>query len=54
MNNPLTAVLAEAQLLEMETLPPEVMTAVGRIIESTRRLVALVRKLDVVSAKRTG
>jgi signal transduction histidine kinase len=54
MNNPLTAVLAEAQLLEMETLPPDVMTAVGRIIESTRRLVALVRKLDVVSAKRTG
>ena len=54
MNNPLTAVLAEAQLLEMEALPPEAMTAVGRIIESTRRLVALVRKLDVVSAKKVG
>ena len=54
MNNPLTAVLAEAQLLEMETLPAEAMTAVRRIIESTRRLVALVRKLDVVSAKKGG
>jgi signal transduction histidine kinase len=54
MNNPLTAVLAEAQLLEMEALPPEAMTAVGRIIESTRRLVALVRKLDAVSAKKVG
>ena len=51
MNNPLTAVLAEAQLLEMEDLPGEVTTAVRRIIESTRRLVALVRKLDVVSTK---
>ncbi|HWE41818.1 MAG TPA: histidine kinase dimerization/phospho-acceptor domain-containing protein [Gemmatimonadaceae bacterium] len=54
MNNPLTSVLAEAQLLEMESLPPETATAVRRIIESTRRLVALVRKLDVVSANRAG
>lgn len=54
MNNPLTSVLAEAQLLEMESLPPDAMTAVGRIIESTRRLVALVRKLDAVSPKKAG
>ncbi len=54
MNNPLTAVLAEAQLLEMEELPGEATTAVRRIIESTRRLVTLVRKLDVVSTKRAG
>jgi signal transduction histidine kinase len=54
MNNPLTAVLAEAQLLEMEPLPPETATAVRRIIESTRRLVALVRKLDSVSPKKGG
>ena len=52
MNNPLTSVLAEAQLLEMEPLPPETATAVRRIIESTRRLVALVRKLDPVSVKK--
>ena len=54
MNNPLTSVLAEAQLLEMEPLPAETATAVRRIIESTRRLVALVRKLDAVSANRAG
>jgi signal transduction histidine kinase len=54
MNNPLTSVLAEAQLLEMEPLPAETATAVRRIIESTRRLVALVRKLDVVSARKAG
>ena len=54
MNNPLTSVLAEAQLLEMEPLPAETATAVRRIIESTRRLVALVRKLDAVSASKAG
>ena len=54
MNNPLTAMLAEAQLLEMEELPAEATTAVRRIIESTRRLVLLVRKLDAVSTRKVG
>jgi signal transduction histidine kinase len=48
INNPLTAVLAEAQLLEMEELPQEQAEAVRRIVESTRRVVQLVRKLDVI------
>lgn len=51
MNNPLTAVLAEAQLLGMEELPEEQAAAVRRIVESTRRVVQLVRKLDVVAMK---
>lgn len=51
MNNPLTAILAEAQLLAMETLPEEMQGAVGRIVENTRRLVALVRRLDAVAPK---
>ena len=46
MNNSLTTVLAEAQLLAMEELPAEAEGAVGRIVENTRRLVAIVRKLD--------
>ena len=50
INNPLTAVLAEAQLLEMESLPEEQATAVRRIVENTRRVVQLVRKLDVIVA----
>ncbi|HEX8850137.1 MAG TPA: histidine kinase dimerization/phospho-acceptor domain-containing protein [Gemmatimonadaceae bacterium] len=54
MNNPLTAILAEAQLLEMEELTPEIGTAVGRILENTRRLVALVRKLDVIGPKKSA
>jgi signal transduction histidine kinase len=51
INNPLTAVLAEAQLLEMESLPEEQATAVARIVENTRRVVQLVRKLDVIGAQ---
>lgn len=51
MNNPLTAILAEAQLLELETLSPETLTAVRRIVENTRRLVTIVRRLDAVKSK---
>jgi signal transduction histidine kinase len=51
INNPLTAVLAEAQLLEMESLPDEQATAVRRIVENTRRVVQLVRKLDVIGVQ---
>jgi signal transduction histidine kinase len=54
MNNPLTAVLAEAQLLGMEDLPEEQAAAVRRIVESTRRVVQLVRKLDVVATKESA
>jgi nitrogen-specific signal transduction histidine kinase len=49
MNNPLTAILAESQLLSLEELPTEASGAVSRIVESTRRLIALVRKLDVTA-----
>lgn len=46
LNNPLTALLAEAQLLEMEALADEHRTAVKRIIELCRRMVGMVRSLD--------
>jgi signal transduction histidine kinase len=46
LNNPLTALLAEAQLLEMEDLADEHRAAVKRIIELCRRLVGMVRNLD--------
>ncbi|NUQ19905.1 MAG: hypothetical protein HOQ09_02985 [Gemmatimonadaceae bacterium] len=54
MNNPLTAILAEAQLLEMEDLPEETKSAVARIVENTRRLVTLVRTLDAIGPKKQG
>ena len=46
LNNPLAALLAEAQLLEMEELREDHRAAVKRIIELCRRLVGLVRGLD--------
>ena len=46
LNNPLTALLAEAQLLEMEELSEEQNAAVKRMIELCRRLVVMVRGLD--------
>ena len=46
LNNPLTALLAEAQLLEMEELADDHRAAVRRIIELCRRLVGMVRTLD--------
>lgn len=47
-NNPLTALLAEAQLLELEPLADEPRAAVGRVLALARRLVVLSRKLGLV------
>ena len=46
-NNPLTALLAEAQLLELEPLADEHRGAVSRILAQARRLVLLSRKLGI-------
>jgi nitrogen-specific signal transduction histidine kinase len=48
LNNPLAALLAEAQLLELETLAPDHRESVERIIELCRRVVDVVRGLDGV------
>jgi signal transduction histidine kinase len=48
LNNPLAALLAEAQLLELEELAPDHEASVQRIIELTRRVVEVVRGLDGV------
>ena len=48
LNNPLAALLAEAQLLELETLPPDHRESVERIIELLRRVIDVVRGLDGV------
>ena len=50
-NNPLTALLAEAQLLELEPLAPEHREAVQRIIDLSRRLAAIIRRLDLPRAR---
>jgi signal transduction histidine kinase len=53
-NNPLTALLAEAQLLELETLEDEQRAAVIRILELARRLVALSRRLGAAESPTIG
>ena len=47
MNNPLTALLAEAQLLELEPMSQEQQEAVARMVVLIRRLVAITRRLDL-------
>jgi signal transduction histidine kinase len=54
LNNPLTALLAEAQLLELEPLGDESRAAAARLVELTRRVVAAARRLDVSGASRPG
>ena len=52
LNNPLAALLAESQLLEMEEMKPEQLEAVSRIVEQLRRVIAVVRQLDGVGKAR--
>src|SRR5689334_11605100 len=50
INNPLAALLAEAQLLQLEELSSEQRGSVDRMVELCRRVVALVRRLDALAA----
>jgi len=43
LNNPLAALLAELQLLEMEEMPPAHRESVERAIGLTRRVIQIVR-----------
>jgi signal transduction histidine kinase len=49
INNPLAALLAEAQLLQLEELAAEQRGSVDRMVELCRRIVALVRRLDALA-----
>ncbi|HET6679915.1 MAG TPA: histidine kinase dimerization/phospho-acceptor domain-containing protein [Gemmatimonadaceae bacterium] len=46
LNNPLAALLAEAQLLELEAITDEQRKSVERMVALCRRMVAIVRALD--------
>lgn len=54
LNNPLTALLAEAQLLELEALAPEHRAAARRMLELARRVVAVARRLDIPHGPAVG
>ena len=51
INNPLAALLAEAQLLQLEELTAEQRGSVDRMVELCRRVVALVRRLDALAER---
>lgn len=52
MNNPLAALLAESQLLELDqTLNDEQRDSVRRIVDLARRVIASSRKLDALREK---
>ena len=46
LNNPLAGILAEAQLMQLESLPPEQHAALERIVGLCRRIIELGRSLD--------
>lgn len=54
VNNPLTALLAEIQLLEMEPLDESQRAAVERMVELCRRVIATVRRLDPLRPTGSG
>ncbi len=47
--NPLAALMAEAQLLEMESLTDDQLAAVKRMVDLCRRMAALTRELDTTA-----
>jgi len=49
VNNPLAALLAEAQMLALEPLAPEHRAAAERMVELCRRTVTLLRELDAAT-----
>lgn len=54
LNNPLTALLAEAEMLEMEAATAGQEEAATRIVELARRIVALTRRIDDPSSAGSG
>src|SRR3954469_3721077 len=54
LNNPLTALLAEVQLLELEELAPPHRAAARRILDLARRIVVVARRLDVARGPTVG
>lgn len=49
INNPLGALMAEAQLLQLEELGPEQRDSVDRMVDLCRRITVLVRQLDALA-----
>lgn len=52
LNNPLTALMAEAQLMELEAESEEQREACGRLVAQCRRMMEIIRRLDGIGASR--
>lgn len=52
LNNPLAALLAEAQLLELEELTPDQRESMERIVQLSRRVIGLVREFQLAQPRR--
>jgi signal transduction histidine kinase len=52
LNNPLAGILAEAQLMQLDPLPPEQHAALERIVGLCRRIIDLGRSLDGMGEKK--
>ena len=54
LNNPLAGILAEAQLMQLDELPPEQHAALERIVALCRRIIELGRALDGMGSESNG
>jgi signal transduction histidine kinase len=52
LNNPLAGILAEAQLMQLDPLPPDQHAALERIVGLCRRIIDLGRSLDGMGEKK--
>ena len=51
LNNPLAGILAEAQLMQLDALPPDQHEALGRIVGLCRRIIELGKSLDGIGER---
>lgn len=54
LNNPLAALLAEAQMMELEPMSPEHASAAKRIVELCRRVISVAETIDAHGTQRAG
>lgn len=54
LNNPLAALLAEAQMMELEPMTPEHANAARRIVELCRRVISVADSIDGLGGDRTS
>ncbi|HBB41507.1 MAG: hypothetical protein COW73_04640 [Nitrospirae bacterium CG18_big_fil_WC_8_21_14_2_50_70_55] len=54
LNQPLTAVMGNAELLAMDTADPEMAASIERIVTETQRMAEIIQRLAAEARKGTG